>query len=330
MDMQHVTAHDFSSRLVNFSITLAIAIVVLCVGWWLSKKAAQLLVKIAHRNQKIEPTVIPMLRDTAMWAVRIVTLLTAFGILGIQTTSIVAIIGAAGVAIGLALQGTLQNIAAGIMLLCLRPIRNGESVDIGSVSGTVEEINLFLTRLKKADGVYMTMPNSSIWNSTIVNYSRNKIRRMDLAVTVSYQDDITKVLEVLEEMIKKDPRILSEPTSYAFVSDYKDSVVVVNMRLWTNVEDFWATQEQIRAQIRQVLTQNGFALPVPLRAQVNDDDRDDDNQASVTADQDYPAAKPQTKAPQGQDQEAKPSASPEQTPDRAPHVVAANQASDKP
>lgn len=252
-------------KLEHLAINLVVACLILCVGWWLSNKIRRFLERVcARRSDKIDMTIVPMFTNTVMWGARIVTLLAVLNQFGIQTASLIAVLGAAGVAIGLALQGTLQNIAAGIMLLCLRPIRNGESIEIGTQSGQVMEINLFLTRLKKADGVIVTMPNSAVWNSTIINYSRNPVRRLDAAVAVAYEDGVPQALELLNGLIKSLPGIHPEYSPHAFVSEYREETAVISMRIWTSTSTYSELQETLMTRVRAVLDGNGYKKQAPV------------------------------------------------------------------
>lgn len=191
-----------------------------------------------------------------------VTVLAEFGV---QTASIIAALGAAGLAIGLALQGTLQNIAAGIMLLVLRPFRVGEYIDAGGISGTVEEVGLFATELKQVDGVFVLAPNSELWNKAVTNYSRNALRREDLAIGIGYDDDIDLAQEELMKLAKADDRVLTSPEPVTFVSDLGDSSVVVTLRYWTATIDWWQTQLDLRKAAKKAFDTKGISIPFPQR-----------------------------------------------------------------
>jgi len=168
-------------RLLDLGLNLLTAMLILIAGWWLSSVAGRTVRRAAARSGQIDPTVIPMIATIVVWSVRVMTLITVLARFGVQTASLIAVLGAAGLAIGLALQGTLQNIAAGIMLIALRPLRAGEYIVVaGGPEGTVEEVGLFLTRLTQGDGVCVSVPNSALWNASLINYSRNPRRRCAL------------------------------------------------------------------------------------------------------------------------------------------------------
>jgi small conductance mechanosensitive channel len=197
-----------------------------------------------------------------IWAIVLVAVLAQFGV---QTTSIIAALGAVGLAIGLALQGTLANIAAGIMLLVLRPFNVGDFIDANGVSGTIEEIGLFVTGLTTADGVNVTAPNNQLWNTVITNYTRNKTRRMELVVGIGYDDDIDLAFETLLDMVQGDARILKDPAPVTLVKSLDDSAVSVAVRAWIATDDFWATSFDMTKQAKEKFDKAGLSIPFPQR-----------------------------------------------------------------
>jgi small conductance mechanosensitive channel len=196
----------------------------------------------------------------AVLAVVLVTVLSQFGV---QTASIIATLGAAGLAIGLALQGTLQNVAAGIMLLVLRPFKAGEYVEAGSVSGTVQEIGLFATELKTADGLFVLAPNSDLWSQPVKNYSRNPARRFDLAIGIGYDDDIGEAVRIYKELTGNDTRVNSAPAPEIFVSSLGDSAVEVTCRYWTAAGDYWKTSRDLTRLAKERFDEAGLSIPFP-------------------------------------------------------------------
>lgn len=251
----------------DFLINFLSALVVFVVGWFISKLIGKSIRKIAYHSKTLDYTAVPMIEGIVVWAIRILVILVVLTQFGVKTTSLIAALGAAGLAIGLALQGTLQNIAAGIMLIALRPIRAGESVTIssGGISGTVSEIGLFLTRIIQNDGIQVTVPNSSVWGSTIINFSRNKTRRMDILVPVSYGDDLDKAIVILEEVVAQQEGINPDPQANIYVSEYRESVVMITIRLWTASNVYWNVHAALMKRIRQRLEEHAFQLPVPAR-----------------------------------------------------------------
>jgi small conductance mechanosensitive channel len=256
----------WAPRLMDMGVNLLVALVILGVGWWVSSLLGSWVRRAATRSSKIDPTIVPMFYSTVVWAVRIFTVIAVLARFGVQTASLIAVLGAAGLAVGLALQGTLQNIAAGIMLLILRPIRAGEYVALSSgADGTVEEVGLFLTRLIQGDGIHMTLPNSTVWNATITNYSRNKTRRLDIPVPVRYGDDLNAVVAKLQEIVDARPDALKDPAPQVKVFDYKENGVVVNVRVWADSSKYWDLRWDLYRDIRGSLEEAGFQPPIPLR-----------------------------------------------------------------
>ncbi|GAA0234736.1 mechanosensitive ion channel [Castellaniella daejeonensis] len=253
---------DPSGIVIHLGVTLAI----LVVGWAVSNLLGRWMRHIADRSPRIDPTIVPMVRSVTVWAVRIVVLLAVLARLGVQTASLVAMLGASALAIGLALQGTLQNFAAGIMLLVLRPVRAGEFVAIGSQgSGTVDEIGLFMTRFVQADGIQILLPNTLVWGSPITNYSRNKTRRLDMMLGVRYDDDLESALATLKALVDRHDGILGDPAPQVMVMEYRESTIMVNIRVWTPAEKYWDVYFDLHRRAPQELRQAGLRSPIPLR-----------------------------------------------------------------
>ncbi|MBN3858288.1 mechanosensitive ion channel [Paraburkholderia sp. Ac-20340] len=249
--------------LTAFALRLCAAVAIIWIGWWISRRVAHWL----SRQSSIDATLRPIARDSAVWGVRLVAIIGALSQIGIQTASIVAVLGAAGLAIGLALQGTLQNIAAGIMLLLLRPFKVGDYIDGGggNVAGTVEEVNLFTTRLTKPDGICEYVPNSALWSNSIRNFSRNPTRRLDLEVEISVRDDVNRAIEALRTLALADPRVLAAPAPQVMVTRFDDSIAVLNIRVWSNIDTFWEMRWELSRKVRQTLNDAQFALPLRTR-----------------------------------------------------------------
>jgi len=250
----------------SFLINLVIAIVILVVGWWISSLAGSYVRKAAHRSARIDPTIVPIAESVATWTIRIFVLIAVLARFGVQTASIIAVLGAAGLAVGLALQNTLQNIAAGVMLLILRPLRTGEFVSVvGKGDGTVQEIGLFLTRFVQTDGVHFSLPNSSVWGSVIINYSRNQTRRLEIEIGVRYDDDIDLALKTLEHLLTSHEGVLQEPAPMVFVNSYKDNHASLTMRCWIESAQFWDVRFDLYKSAVQQLSQAGLRHPIPVR-----------------------------------------------------------------
>ena len=258
----------FSQELLAIALSSSVNILAglgtIIIGFWLSSKASSMVRKQMSTLQRVDKTLTPILASTIRYAGFILTLVVALGQFGVQTTSIIAVLGAAGLAIGLALQGTLSNVASGIMLLLLRPFSVGDWIETNSISGTVQEIGLFATQIDTFDNIYITVPNSSIWSATIINNSRHQIRRMDLDIGIGYNSDLNKVEEALITLTK-DKRILSDPEPQFLVVDYADSAILVRLRLYAQYEDFFALNWDLKRRLKPLLDAHNIEIPFPQR-----------------------------------------------------------------
>ncbi|NGM88701.1 mechanosensitive ion channel family protein [Parapusillimonas sp. SGNA-6] len=248
------------------ALNLVVTLAILVIGWTASSFAGRSVQKLAKRSPRIDPTIVPMVYTVTVWAIRIFVVIAVLARFGVQTASIIAVLGAAGLAVGLALQGTLQNIAAGIMLLALRPLRAGEYISVvGKGDGTVAEVGLFLTRLVQFDGVHLTLPNSLVWGNPIINYSRNATRRLDVEVSVRYGDDLELALRELGNLIRNHEYVLAEPKPQVMVTEYRESTTVVNMRVWVAADKYWELRFDLYRNALQVLSRAGLKMPIPVR-----------------------------------------------------------------
>ena len=258
----------FSQELLAIALSSSVNILAglgtIIIGFWLSSKAASIVRKQMSTLQRVDKTLAPILASIIRYAGFILTLVVALGQFGVQTTSIIAVLGAAGLAIGLALQGTLSNVASGIMLLLLRPFSVGDWIETNSISGTVQEIGLFATQIDTFDNIYITVPNSSIWSATIINNSRHHIRRMDLDIGIGYNSDLNEVEKALITLTK-DKRILSDPEPQFLVVDYADSAILVRLRLYAQYDDFFALNWDLKRRLKPLLDAHNIEIPFPQR-----------------------------------------------------------------
>ncbi|TVR99804.1 MAG: mechanosensitive ion channel family protein [Rhodospirillales bacterium] len=255
----------FGPVVLAYSLDFLGALVILVIGWSIAGWAGRTVRHLVDRSPRLDSTLKPLLSSVVRYAILIIVLIAVLAQFGIQTTSIIALLGAAGIAIGLALQGTLSNIAAGVMLLFLRPFKVGDYVDAEGIAGTVTEIGLFTTELTTFDGVYVSAPNSAVWNRTIRNFSRLPTRRIDLPIGISYGDDVDRAMVILRELLSGDSRVLPEPGPQVMVTDLGDSAVVVNMRCWTRASDYWGVLFDLRKAAKQGLDVAGITIPFPQR-----------------------------------------------------------------
>lgn len=241
------------------------AIVILIVGFWLSGVANRVLKKALRKTGRIDETIVLFLGSVAKYLVIIFTILAVLDQFGVETTSIIALLGAAGLAVGLAMQGTLANIAAGVMLLFFRPFKVGQFVQAGSISGTVKSISLFTTSLDTPDGIRIIVPNGQIWGSAITNYNHNKTRRMQIDVGIAYHDDIGKAIRVAERVLKADKRIKDEPVPQVVVGELGDSSVNLIVRGWATTDDFWGAKFDLTRAVKEAFDKEGIEIPFPQR-----------------------------------------------------------------
>ena len=245
-----------------YALKLVAAVLIIIIGKWLSRKISNLVVKLLEKN-KVDVTLIGFFKGIVYYTLLIVVLIAAAGQLGINTTSLLTIVGAAGLAVGLALKDTLSNFASGVMLIMFRPFKVGDFVDAGGVAGTVESITIFNTILKTPDNKKIIAPNSSITGSVITNNTANPTRRVDLVAGIGYDDDIAKTKEVLVDLVKADPRILADPAPKVAVSELADSSVNFVVRPWVNTEDYWDVYFDLTEQIKITFDKEGISIPYP-------------------------------------------------------------------
>lgn len=250
---------------VHYSFSIVGALVLLCLGWLLAGAIERWVYAGLSRVRGFDETLRRFFSKVVRYALLVLVVVTVLAQFGVQTASIIAALGAVGLAIGLALQGTLQNIAAGIMLLVLRPFRTGEYIDAGSVSGTIQEIGLFATELKTFDGLYVLAPNAELWNTPVTNYTRNPVRMTEIAIGIGYEDDIEEAQRIYREMASADPRILDDPAPNAFVKELGDSAVVVAVRYWTKTTDWFSTKLDFTKAAKLAFDKEGISIPFPQR-----------------------------------------------------------------
>ena len=256
-------SEQFSAWLVVALPNLIAAIIILIVGWWLAGRVEQGVLNLLGNRLEVDTTLRTVLSKVGRYIVLILVLVAALSQLGIQTTTLIAAVGAIGLAIGLALQSTLSNIAAGIMLLWLRPFSMGEFIESGDNSGTVEDVGLFATTLMRVDGVYVFVPNSQLWNNKITNYSKKAKRMLREVFTISYDDDIQKARQILLDLVKSDERIDATPEPIVKVKELGDSAVALELRAWTNTPDFWPARWDLVERGKMVLEAGGLSIPYP-------------------------------------------------------------------
>lgn len=240
------------------------AVLIFFIGRWLAKLISNLVAKAMTRS-KIDPTLTSFVRHLCHIALLAFVIIAALKKLGIPMTEFTVVVGAAGLAVGFALQGSLTNFAAGVMLIIFKPFKVGDFIEAAGKMGTVKEIQIFNTILNSPDNVQIIIPNGQVTGTDIKNYTVNGTRRIDLVVGVSYEDDLKKTHRVIEEIIKGDHRILPDPAYTIAVSELGDSSVNFVVRPWVNAADYWAVRFDLIEKIKLALDKNGITIPFPQR-----------------------------------------------------------------
>lgn len=258
-----------SEALTAFFITQGMsligAVIILVIGFTIAGWASKRVRKSALKSEKFDDTLAPVFGQIVKVVILVVTLLAVLGQFGVETASIIAILGAAGLAVGLALQGTLSNVAAGMMLLILRPFKIGDVIEVAGTLGIVDEIGLFTTDMHSFDNVGITMPNSRVWGAEIKNLTRFGTRRCDLEFGISYTDDMDKAIGLIKEVLAADDRILEEPETLIAISSLGDSSVVIRVRPWTETANLWPLRYDLIKRIKEVFDENDISIPFPQR-----------------------------------------------------------------
>ncbi len=246
----------------TYSIKIVAAILIFIIGKWLCRRITNLLTKIMEKNN-IDGTLVKFLGSIVYYTLFIVVMIAVAGQLGINTTSFLTIIGAAGLAIGLALKDSLSNFASGVMLIMFRPIKIGDFVDVGGVTGTVQSIDIFNTTIHSPDNQKHIVPNASITSAVITNVTANDTRRVDLVIGIGYDDDIAKAKGILEAIIKKEERVLENPATNIAVSELGDSSVNFVVRPWVKTSDYWNVYFALTEEIKVTFDKEGISIPYP-------------------------------------------------------------------
>lgn len=248
-----------------YGLDIVGALAILILGWMAAGWIRNLVSRALGKVPNMDETLRPFLSNIVRWIVLAFVIVAVLNQFGVETTSIIAVLGAAGLAIGLALQGTLSNVAAGVMLLILRPFKAGDFVSAGSLSGTIVEIGLFTSELKTGDGIYIMAPNSQIWNTTITNFSRNATRRIDILVGVAYDDDIDVAQKALQDLMEGNELVVADPAPMTMVMSLGDSSVNINMRCWVKTDDYWAALWALNKGAKLAVEAAGCSIPFPQR-----------------------------------------------------------------
>ncbi len=238
------------------------AVALLIVGLWVARRVKNGVARSMEKGG-VDESLIPFVSGIAYYTAVAVVVIAVLNLFGIETTSLIAVLGAAGLAVGLALQGTLSNFSSGVMLLIFRPFKKGDFVDIAGTKGSVAEIGVFSTSLTTPDNVGIIVPNSAIFGSVISNYNAHETRRNDMVVGISYDDDIDAAFEIINKVLGGDDRVLAEPAPAVFVANLGDSSVDIAVRPWCKGADYWGLRGDLTKQLKQSLEAGGCSIPYP-------------------------------------------------------------------
>lgn len=249
----------------EYGIGVIGAVLTLVAGFWVAGKAKQLVIRGVTRSGRDDPMLAGFLGSLARYGILAAMAVAVLQQFGVQTASLVALLASAGLAIGLALQGTLSHLAAGVMLLLFRPFTTGHFIDAGGVSGTVKTVTLFTTELTTPDNVDLIVPNGELWGSAIANYSTPKTRRIDFVIGIDYADDMAKALAAGLAVADADPRVLKEPAPQSMISNLGDNAVDVTVRAWCAAGDYWALKFEMTQALKTRFDAEGLSIPFPQR-----------------------------------------------------------------
>ncbi len=262
----HDSVEVIVSGTLQYGGDVVAAIIVFIIGWWLAVFAEKFVARALSRIKNADTTLVNFISTAVRYGIMVVTIIAVLARFGVQTTSLIAVLGAAGLAIGLALQGTLSNVAAGVMLLLFRPYRIGHFVSVANgLSGTVRNLGLFTTELSMADHVQIIVPNNSIWGAAITNFSANPTRQMDIDIIIGYGDDADKVLSVMDKVVNAEKRVLHEKEPSFFIKTLNETSMTLTARFATKNSEFWATKFAVHKALKEAFLEEGIDIPPPAR-----------------------------------------------------------------
>lgn len=266
--MESITEIDWTdttfieTMLIPWGIRIGVALAIFIIGRWIAKWLTGVLRKIMTRGN-LDEMLINFLSNIAYFVLLLAVVMAALDHLGIQTTSLLAVFGAAGLAIGLALKDSLANFSSGVMIILFRPFKVGDFIEAGGASGVVEEVRMFATILRTGDNREIILPNGQIYGGMIINYSARSTRRIDMVFGIGYDDDIAKAKQLMEDIMKQDERILADPAPSIALGELGDSSVNFNVRPWVNSGDYWPVRADLLEKIKLAFDANGISIPYP-------------------------------------------------------------------
>lgn len=246
-----------------WAIKIVMAIAIFVIGRWVVKVIVNLVKKVLGRSESMDDMLINFLGSIVNAVLLLFVIIASLNQLGVDTSSLVALIAAAGLAIGLALQGSMQNFAAGVMIIVFKPFKSGDFIEAGGVSGVVEKVQIFSTTMRTGDNKEVIVPNGGIYGGAITNYSARDTRRVDMVFGIGYDDDIRKAKEILEGLVAADDRILKDPAPVVALSELADSSVNFIVRPWVNSGDYWAVMWDMNEKVKTSFDEAGISIPYP-------------------------------------------------------------------
>lgn len=263
MDWQHIVTKT-GEVLLEYGPKLVGALGVL-IGGWIGAKLVRALLRRLMAKARLDPTLVGFLGNLVYVLLMVVVLIAAIGTAGVPTASFVAMIGAAGLAVGFALQGSLSNFAAGVMIILFRPFRVGDVIECSGVIGSVCDIQVFATHLNTGDNKRIIVPNTALTSANLINYSKNGTRRIDLVFGISYEDDIDKAKTIVRAILDGHPLVLKEPRADVVVGQLADSSVNLYVRPWANSTDYWTVLFDVTESVKKAFDRDGITIPFPQR-----------------------------------------------------------------
>ena len=248
--------------LIPWAIQITVALAIFIIGRWIAKWLTGVVEKLMKKS-RLDDMLVNFVSNMVYSVLLLVVVMAALDHLGIETTSLLAVFGAAGLAIGLALKDSLANFSSGVMIILFRPFKVGDYIEAGGVGGVVEEVRMFATILRTGDNREIIVPNGQIYGGTITNYSARSTRRIDLVFGIGYDDDIAKAKQIINDIMKQDNRILSDPEPAVAMAELADSSVNFNVRPWVKSGDYWPVRADLLEQVKLAFDANGISIPYP-------------------------------------------------------------------
>lgn len=264
MNFETYSLEAYRPIIIDKGLDLLAGLAILCIGFWIAKRTINLIEK-ALTKANVDESLVPFLASILDWTLKIVVVLAAANQVGIETTSFIALLGTAGLAVGLALQGSLSNFAGGVIILLLKPFRVGDAITAQGFTGVVQKITTFSTRLKTGDNQVIVLPNGPLANAPIININCEPKRRVDFVFGIGYSDDIEKARIVIKDILENDARVLLDEGLTIAVSELADSSVNFTVRAWTKTSDYWGVKFDTTEKVKMSFDKEGISIPFPQR-----------------------------------------------------------------